>query len=238
MRLIACLPVVSGRVVKSYGYRKFRPGPSLQVALESIDRWEADEILVLDISREPAISEHTLAALEEARIATPVAYGGGIRNLQHIEQLHSAGVERFVLETLIWTDFAMVEDIEATVGRQALIASIAMQMRLSRYALRLPGGVALQDKKLAFPNHVNFSFFSEALVIDSDNEGRAGRFSEHLIPFGLDATPLPIIWFGGLDAEKMKMLAGLPRTSGVAIGNQLFESKTPLKKIRSIVDTD
>jgi imidazole glycerol phosphate synthase subunit HisF len=101
-RLVGVLAVRDGQVVKSYGYDFWRPAGRLCTALKNLDRWQVDEILVLDISRRDRVNDDVIREIRTARISTPLAYGGGIRKSEDVNPLLTAGCERFVLETMLF----------------------------------------------------------------------------------------------------------------------------------------
>ena len=125
-RLLGVITVKDGRVVKSYGYRFWRPAGGLGTALKNLDRWQVDEILVLDISGRVAPDPALVLEIKNSQIATPLTYGGGIHQPEHVDALLAAGCERFVLETMAWKCPERVARLADRVGAQALIASIPL----------------------------------------------------------------------------------------------------------------
>lgn len=231
-RLIACLPVIDGMVVKSYSYQSLRPSISLGVALDALDSWLVDEIVVVDVSRQPGLSARTLRVLTDQPLLTPLSYGGGVRGLDEILKLHEAGVERFVLEHLAFEDLHAVEDLASEVGSQALIASVPCRVE-GPTVMCAPTGRTVGRPAVSFLAELEREgLFSEYLIIDEKAEGQLGAF-DFGIPQGLNGgRARSLIWFGGIDESAARSLAQLNVTAAIAIGNRVFESENPFLSMR------
>ena len=242
-RLVGVVAVKDGQVVKSYGYRFWRPAGRLRTALMNLDRWLVDEILVLDISRKGRVDPAVVSEIRASRISTPLAYGGGILRNEDDDCLVAAGCERFVLETMLFDSPDRVARLADKVGAQALIASLPLSAtNVGRwqvdddYATRW--GVADSQLNAAnFCRPCNDWPVAEVLAIDSTNEGFAGRFS---LVSASGAHPLAelrkgIIWFGGIDPKQAAMLLELNATVAVGFGNVNFEKEVAMRSLRRSV---
>jgi imidazole glycerol phosphate synthase subunit HisF len=239
-RLVGVVAVKDGRVVKSYGYKFWRPAGRLRTALRNLDRWLADEILVLDISRSGFVNPAVVEEIRSARISTPLAYGGGIQSTKDVEPLLAAGCERFVLETMLFNSPHRVVDLAGRVGVQALIASLPLsQARQGRWQIDADYAT---ERKIASANldvsHLcskcNEWPVAEVLAIDRVNEGTIGGFS---LLTNEDTRPLGelkkgIIWFGGIDTARAAKLLAIPSTVAVAFGNLNFEKEVAMRLLR------
>jgi imidazole glycerol-phosphate synthase subunit HisF len=239
-RLVGVIAIKDGQVVKSYGYRSWRPAGRLMTALRNLDRWLADEILILDISRRDYINLEAIEEIHRARISTPLTYGGGIFSAEDLDTLMAAGCERFIVERMLFRSPDQIFQLADKVGAQALIASLPLASRGNgrwqvdpNYAAHL--GVATTDLDMdAICDRCNALPVSEVLVIDSENEGCAGQFS--LYSEG-DAFPLAslqkgIIWFGGIDERIAASLLKLPASVAVGIGHLNLEKELAIKRVR------
>jgi cyclase len=226
-------------VVKSYGYGFWRPAGDLVTVLEYLDAWSVDEIVVLDISRVGTLNEEVLSGLYEAKISTPLVYGGGIRTLEDVRRLLDSGCDRFVLETLLWSAPKVVRQIADVVGDQALIASLpARVLENGELSLQrvdsstnelVPIGMALTD----FVDTVASLPVSEIMLIDADNEGNYGKFmlTEHAQAFA--GLAKGIIWFGGIADHQALELLQLDETVAIAFGNINYERELFIHHLRA-----
>jgi cyclase len=242
-RLVGVVAVKDGQVVKSYGYRFWRPAGRLRTALMNLDRWLVDEILVLDISRQDRVDQGIVSEIRSSRISTPLAYGGGIRRHADVDCLLAAGCERFVLETMLFQSPEQVARLADKVGAQALIASLPLSpTNVGRWQVEsdyaAQWGVA--DSQLDAANvclACNDWPVAEVLAIDSSNEGFAGRFSlvssEGVHP--LAELRKGIIWFGGIDQKQAATLLQLKATVAVGFGNLNVEKEIAMRSLRRFV---
>ncbi len=230
-RLIAMVCVRDGIVVRSNGYRRWRPAGRLRTALRNLDRWAADEIVVIDISRRDRPDPELADEVAAARISTPLCIGGGIRSASDVDGLLEAGADRFVVEELfLRDDLDELGRLVELVGRQAVIGSLPLRGDGTVWApdprTRVATAAHLADR-------LRDELVSEVLVTSVDTEGTAGTFPVSL----LDAVPgLPVggvIWFGGLDAALATRCLGHPSTAAVAFGNLLHDTELALPRLRA-----
>lgn len=242
-RLVGVVPVKDGQVVKSYGYRFWRPAGRLRTALRNLDRWQVDEILVLDISRRTEPDPSVVREIRSAHISTPLAYGGGIRKKEDVSLLLAAGCERFVLETLLFESPERLVDIAGKIGAQALIASLPICAKTGGGWMADPAcsrGWTKQGNEhdlKAICGRLNEWPFAEVLAIDRAGEGSTGRFS---LMDARGAHPLEelrkgIIWFGGIAPKQAEQLLGSPATVAVGIGNANLEREVAMRLMRRLL---
>jgi cyclase len=242
-RLVGVVAVKDGQVVKSYGYRFWRPAGRLRTALMNLDRWLVDEILILDISRRGSVDPVVVEEIRASRISTPLAYGGGIRSHEDVDSLLAAGCERFVLETMLFKFPERISNLADKVGAQALIACLPLVAfdggcwQVDReYSARWGDSNPPRDVE-SFCQKCNDWPVAEVLAIDSANEGSAGRFSllspEGGHPFG--ELRKGIIWFGGIDSKQAVKLLELPATVAIGFGNLNFEREVAMRSLRQSV---
>lgn len=228
-RIIGVLTVKDGRLVKSYGYTAWRPAGRLGSALRNLDRWGADEIVVLDISRRAGLDDGVLREIAAARIATPLAYGGGIRSVGDIRRLMDLGCDRFVVESLLFADPAGLREMAAVAGRQALIGSLPLKLEKGVVSLWRPTGyepLALwRESLLAAP-------VSEFLLTSVPSEGGRGTFPAGLVE-AVDWLPDgSAILFGGLDGPAALGALARRAVTAVAFGNLNHETELALPRFR------
>ena len=237
-RLVASVFVKDGLVVKSYGFKKWKPCGNLITTLRNLDRWQVDEILLLDISRQSNLDDQILRQIKDSKISTPLIYGGGIRILEDVYKLMDVGCDRLVLETLVLNNSPVVEEISKHFGKQALIASLVLNKDNSKninlwdYKYNKPSSISLEK---AIKITIN-SMVSEILLIDKKNEGSIGKFDLDLMNSiktnNLKNFNQKIIWFGGIDLDICKKLILSESTVGIAFGNSNFESELFIPKVR------
>ena len=243
-RLVGVVTIQNGFVVKSNQYESFYPGGSLRSSLENLDRWGADEIIILDISRGNKINSSTVKQIKSANISTPLVYGGGIRELSDIKLLLDAGCDRFVVENIMLNNNPVIEEIAHSIGEQALIGSIPIKFKDERLFI-----ANLINKKLDYRpiedslDSINRSPVSEFFISATETDGKFGMFPleifesiKSLVEIG-DLREAGILWFGGIDEKKARRLLEWDMTRAVCFGNINNEREifitTARKSIRS-----
>src|SRR5882672_6452564 len=168
-RLVGVITVRDGWAVQSFGYRRYLPLGHPQFLAQNLDRWGADEILVLCIDR----SRRCLGSLG---LSTPLTYGGGIRTAADAAAVIQAGAERVCVDAVLRAAPGIVGEISALVGAQAVIgvlplSCVAGELQWLDYLSGRSAPLAAADL-MPFERHGA----SEALIVDWRNEGRPGGF--------------------------------------------------------------
>ena len=236
-RLVGVITVKDGWAVQSFGYRRHLPLGHPEWLAENLDRWGADEILILDINRTRNGQGPDLALLRRLGnlgLATPLVYGGGIGDAADAVAVIQAGADRVCLDALLHRDLTAVERISAALGAQALIASLPVSVGPAAYDYQEKRHPPLSPDVLRL---LEDGVVSEALLIDWQNEGGIAAFDERLIDeFPRDGVPL--IAFGGItEPAQIARLVASPRIIAVAVGNSLNYREHAMQSLRQALDS-
>jgi imidazole glycerol-phosphate synthase subunit HisF len=249
-RLVGVITVKDGWAVQSFGYRRYLPLGHPECLAENLDRWGADEILVLSIDRTrrglgPDLD--LVRRLGSLGLATPLAYGGGLRTVADAGAIIQAGAERVCLDALMRTDASVVREISALVGAQAVIGALPLSCETDGvqwldYLTGRSRPLAVEDLALFDARVV-----SEALIIDWRGEGRRGAFDMNLVR-RFPMLDVPLIVFGGVsEAEQLEELFGIDRVAAAGVGNflsyrehavQILKRQTAGERIRAAVSVE
>ena len=236
-RIIGAVIVKDGLAVQSFNFRRYLPIGSPVELIENLDRWGADEILLLDIDRsrrDLGPNLDLLSAVSRSRLRTPLIYGGGIKTLQDAILTVQTGADRIAVDSLLHSNLSSLSKISSTLGAQSIVASIPASKKCQHLAW-----FNSRDGSDTPMNECNLQFLdpktvSEVLLIDHRNEGLPGTF-EHTL---LDSFPsdLPIIAFGGLStSSSLKSLIDHPSVSAAAFGNILSYKEHSLQSIKALL---
>lgn len=223
-RLIGVITVKDGLAVQSFGYRRYLPLGRPECLAENLDRWGADEILVLCIDRSrnnlgPDLS--LVRRLGGLGLSTPLTYGGGIRTADEAVAVIQDGAERICIDATLHDTPQAVREMSTHLGAQALVAALPLSCaggQLQWLDYRRRTATPLDQESLPLlPEGV----VSEALLIDWCHEGHPQAFDMELVRrFPLDGVPL--IAFGGLSVPaQLRQLLDMPSVAAVAVGNFL-----------------
>jgi cyclase len=234
-RLVGVITVRDGWAVQSFGYRRSLPLGHPQNLAENLDRWGADEILVLCIDRSrrglgPDLE--LLRRLGSLGLSTPLSFGGGIRTAADAVTVIQSGAERVCLAALLRTNSGVVGEISTRVGAQAVIG--VLPLAFADGALQWLDYLSGQSAPLSVADLALFASrtVSEALLIDWRNEGRAGGFDERLVRH-FPLAQVPLIAFGGVsEPAQLDSLLGIDQVVAVGVGNFLSYREHAVQKLR------
>src|SRR5574341_2656887 len=125
-RVIPCLDVTAGRVVKGINFVNLRDaGNPVEIAAR-YDAEGADELAFLDItasSDERDILLHVIEAVA-AQVFIPLTVGGGVRKVEDVRRLLNAGADKVSINTAAVHNPALVEEASGRVGNQCIVVAI------------------------------------------------------------------------------------------------------------------
>ncbi|MEX2197274.1 MAG: HisA/HisF-related TIM barrel protein, partial [Burkholderiales bacterium] len=125
-RVIPCLDVTAGRVVKGVNFVELRDaGDPVEIAAR-YDGEGADELTFLDItasSDERDILLHVIEAVA-AQVFIPLTVGGGVRKVEDVRRLLNAGADKVSINTAAVQNPALVEQASGKVGNQCIVVAI------------------------------------------------------------------------------------------------------------------
>lgn len=234
-RLIGVVTVKDGWAVQSMGYGRYLPLGHPEYLVENLDRWGADEILVMSIDRSvhklgPDLS--LLKRLSAMGLSTPLTYGGGIHKAEEAVAVIQSGAERICLDAVLHDDPQQAYKMAALIGAQALVGSLPLSVEaqgLCWYDYRSKTTTLLDSKHLTL---FADGLISEALIIDWHHEGQQNSFNSHLISL-FPHKEIPLIAFGGLsDANQLKDVLAYPQVVAAGVGNFLNYSEHAFQSLK------
>lgn len=201
-RIIPCLDVDKGRVVKGVRYvDHVDAGDPVEVA-QLYDAEEADEITFLDIT---AASEGRRILLDVvARTAEhvfmPLTVGGGVRSLQDVRDLLNAGADKVSIMTAAVDNPDLVADAAAKIGSANLVVAIDARARadgtgweVCTHGGRRPTGI----DAVAWARRMAEAGAGEILLTSMDRDGTRSGYDLAFVRSVADAVSIPVIASGG-----------------------------------------
>ena len=141
-RVIPCLDVTAGRVVKGVNFLQLRDaGDPVEIAAR-YDGEGADELAFLDItasSDERDILLHVVEAVA-SRVFIPLTVGGGVRKVEDVRRLLNAGADKVSINTSAVRNPGFVREISGIVGNQAIVVAIDAKKKASSWEVFTHGG--------------------------------------------------------------------------------------------------
>ena len=141
-RLIGCLDVRAGRVVKGVNFEGLRDAGDPPALAARYDAEGIDELVLLDVT---ATAEDRLALARTvsdvaARVFIPLAVGGGIRSVEDAAGVIDAGADKVAINTAALGDPALITRIAGRFGSQAVVVAIDAKREGGRFAVRSHAG--------------------------------------------------------------------------------------------------
>ena len=200
-RVIPCLQVDCGRVVKTTGYRNPSYVGDLINSLRIFNEKEVDEIAVVDISatRNGRGPDFDLINQMASECFMPLAYGGGITTVDEIERIIQLGVEKVILNSSALENVDLVRAAANAVGSQSIVVSVDVKRGwFGGYHVYTRSGTKRVSKDLfGTVQAVTDAGAGELLLNCIAKDGTFSGYDHALIQAVSSRTTLPVIASGG-----------------------------------------
>ena len=204
-RIIPCLDVTAGRVVKGVNFVALRDaGDPVEIA-RRYDEQGADELTFLDITASSDERDIILHVIEEvaAQVVIPLTVGGGVRKADDVRRLLSAGADKVSINTAAVQNPALIEEAASRFGSQCVVVAIdAKQVgspEAPRWEVFTHGGrKATGLDVVAWARRVEALGAGEVLLTSMDRDGTRNGFDLAVTRQVADAVAIPIIASGGV----------------------------------------
>jgi imidazole glycerol-phosphate synthase subunit HisF len=202
-RIIACLDVDAGRVVKGIQFQKLRDaGDPAELAVAHASAG-ADEIVLLDIT---ATAEARKTLVETVRRAAkdlfvPFTVGGGVRTLEDAARIFDAGADKVSINSAALANPALIAEIAGRFGSQAVIVAIDARRGaepVETAEVFVSGGRTATGKKaLQWAREAEERGAGEILLTSMDRDGTGAGFDCELTSAIASSLLIPVIASGG-----------------------------------------
>jgi cyclase len=201
-RIIPCLDVKDGRVVKGVRFVGLRDAGDPVECAKRYDAEEADEITFLDITASSDERAILLDVVERtsAEVAVPLTVGGGVRTLDDVRDLLQAGADKVSVNTAAVVDSRLVARVSEKYGAQALVVAIdARRTRDGRFEVVTHGGRRPTGlDAVEWARRVADLGAGEILLTSMDRDGTRDGYDLALTRTVSDAVSVPVIASGGV----------------------------------------
>ena len=201
-RIIPCLDVTAGRVVKGVSFVELRDaGDPVEIA-KRYDAQGADELTFLDITASSDDRGIIFRIIEQvaSQVFIPLTVGGGVREVQDVRNLLNAGADKVSMNTQAVVNPQLVADAAARYGSQCIVVAIdAKQVAPNRWEVFTHGGrKATGLDVVAWAKNMQTLGAGEILLTSMDCDGQKKGFDLALTRAVTDALEIPVIASGGV----------------------------------------
>ena len=201
-RIIPCLDVDNGRVVKGVRFVEIRDaGDPVEIA-RRYDEQGADEVIFLDITASSDDRETMVHVVEAMalQVFIPLTVGGGIRKVEDVRRMLNAGADKVAINTAAVARPEFVKEASDHFGSQCIVVAIdAKQVGPDRWEVFTHGGrKATGLDAVAWARKMTEYGAGEILLTSMDRDGTKDGFDLALTRAVSDAVSIPVIASGGV----------------------------------------
>jgi cyclase len=203
-RIIPCLDVDRGRVVKGVKFVGIRDAGDPLEAAKRYDEQGADELTFLDITASSDQRDTMILVVEAvaSEVFIPLTVGGGIRSVEDIRRLLNAGADKVSINTAAVLDPDLVAAAAARFGSQCIVLAVDAKRRREdsdEFEVYTHGGRRATGKDvIAWVKQMVDAGAGEILLTSMDRDGTREGFDLELTRRVSDAVSVPVIASGGV----------------------------------------
>jgi cyclase len=199
-RIIPCLDVAGGRVVKGIHFESLRDAGDPVEQAARYDAEGADELVFLDISASPDARRTTLEMVSRVAdsIFIPFTVGGGIRSVADAGAALRAGADKVSVNTAAVRDPSLVASLADSFGSQCVVAAVDARRADGRFTVVVNGGREETPlEAVAWMRELEARGAGEILLTSMDRDGTGEGYDLELVRAAAGAVGIPIIASGG-----------------------------------------
>jgi len=199
-RVIPCLDIDRGRVVKGVNFKNLRDAGDPVELARTYDEQGADELCFLDITATHEERKTTLDIVSKVaeQVFIPLTVGGGVRSVEDMKTLLEHGADKVSIGSAAVRDPDLIDRAADRFGSQFVVVSIDARRRGGRHMVYVRGGrEATELDAVEWAVEVARRGAGEVLLNAMDADGTEGGYAVGLVKKMARAIPIPLIASGG-----------------------------------------
>lgn len=204
-RIIPCLDISKGRVVKGVNFVNLRDAGEPVKNAEFYEKQGADELVFLDITASVEKRSTTIALVKEVSrtLFMPFTVGGGVRSVSDIRNLLLAGAEKVSLNTAAVRNPQLLKEASNVFGNQCIVVAIDARAKNKGWEVYINGGRTPTGLDVVqWAKKVQQLGAGEILLTSMDRDGTKDGFDINLTKAVSSAIEIPVIASGGAGSLK------------------------------------
>ncbi|MBE4906993.1 imidazole glycerol phosphate synthase subunit HisF [Bacillus luteolus] len=237
-RIIPCLDVKDGRVVKGVQFVGLRDAGDPVELAKFYDEERADELVFLDISASHEGRKTMVEVIEQvaAQLAIPFTVGGGINSLEDMKRILRAGADKVSLNTAALLNPDLINEGSRFFGSQCIVVAIDAKYDESLGSWRVythGGRNATEWEVVAWAKEAVKRGAGEILLTSMDSDGEKNGFNLPLTSAVSSAVTVPVIASGGAGNKEHFFDAFTEGKADAALAASIFHYKeTSVKEVK------
>ncbi|PHR55230.1 MAG: imidazole glycerol phosphate synthase cyclase subunit [Arcobacter sp.] len=234
-RLVATLIIKNGIVVQSIGFKKYLPIGSPIIAVEFLNNWGIDEIIILDIDATPQKLPLKLELYKELskKSFVPISIGGGIKKIQDIQSLIHHGADKICISSEAIHKPNFIQEAVNIFGSQCIIVCLNIKKDAQENYKLCLGKDPLEMDPFDFALQIQELGAGEILINNIDKDGDKEGYDISLMQKFASLLSIPVIALGGVGRpEHFDELLISSEVSALAAANffHFFEHSVTITK--------
>jgi cyclase len=240
-RIIPCLDVKNGRVVKGINFVDLKDAGDPVEQAKIYSDGGADEICFLDItaSNENRETIYEVVKRTSKKCFVPLTVGGGVRSIDDINKLLNCGADKISINTAAVQNFKVVEESSKKFGSQCIVVAIDAKKKADKWEIFTHGGRNNTNiDALEFAKKMEDSGAGELLVTSMDRDGTQSGYDIDLMSKISSTVNIPIIASGGVgNLDHLFDGIKLGNASAVLAASIFHYGKHSVKEVKEYLDS-
>ena len=230
VRVIPCLDVRDGRIVKGVRFQDLRDAGAPSERAAAYEAQGADELVILDVSATPSGRGHQVETVRAVRavLSIPLTVGGGVRTIADAEALLEAGADKVAVNTAAVRDPSLLERLAARFGCQCTVLAIDAARTATRNVAEPGFEVVVTSGRertgrdaVAWAREAERRGAGEVLLTSFDRDGTREGYDLDLLRAVRAAVQVPLIASGGA-ASPQHLVAAIGAGADAVLAASIF----------------
>lgn len=202
-RIIPCLDVNNGRVVKGVKFQNLRDAGCPVELAHHYEIQGADELVILDVSATREARLATLETVESVRrqLSIPLTVGGGVGSIEDAQKLLRAGADKISINSAAVRNPGLINEMSEHFGTQCTVVAIDARLTNGQYQVLTRSGTTAETlDAVNWAHEVQQRGAGEILLTSFDRDGTRSGYDLPMLDAVTEACSLPVIASGGADS--------------------------------------
>ena len=234
-RLVPCLDVDNGRVVKGVRFSHLRDAGDPQERAMAYEEQGADELVMLDVSATPEGRSNAVETVARIRavLRIPLTVGGGVRVADDASRLLAHGADKVAVNTAAATRPALLDELAQRFGQQCTVLALDAAQRDSGWELVIRSGRERTGRDaIAWAREAVARGAGEIVLTSWDRDGTRTGYDLELIAAVSDAVGVPVVASGGAACADHLIAAARAGARALLVASILHDGDTTVAALK------